>query len=144
MRVLEINILEKIISRIMLIIPLTSVDDESAFSTAESDFKPQAGSYNQASIILGVSLALGSQESWAPGGCGVVPSEDEVLKSIHGSCSLVDKVADSWPLYHEFEPSTAEEQLYRGAMHVKPVVRCPPVGVVVGRGSDSSSVVLVT
>ncbi|GFY08726.1 hypothetical protein TNCV_5006391 [Trichonephila clavipes] len=77
-----------------------------------------------------------------------------------GHGSLVVKATDSWLVYYEFEPSTAEDPPCRVAMHIKSVVdqslsvgkRCalcrdlkrPPAGVVVKRVCATLVVDLVT
>ncbi|GFV47109.1 uncharacterized protein TNCV_198041 [Trichonephila clavipes] len=62
-----------------------------------------------------------------------------------GRDSLVIKVTDSWPVYRDFEPSTAEDPTCRIAMHVKLVEMCfIKRGVVVTTGGVSSIVDLVT
>ncbi|GFX91084.1 hypothetical protein TNCV_5107141 [Trichonephila clavipes] len=63
-----------------------------------------------------------------------------------GHGSLAVKVTDSWPVYHEFKPSAAEEP------HCRVGERCtlnlsrarPPVGVVFRRRGYSASVVLIS
>ncbi|GFW73647.1 hypothetical protein TNCV_1541021 [Trichonephila clavipes] len=42
-----------------------------------------------------------------------------VFQKCVGRGILVIEVADSWPVCHEFEPSTAEDPSCWGAMHVK-------------------------
>ncbi|GFU57080.1 hypothetical protein TNCV_1779451 [Trichonephila clavipes] len=60
---------------------------------------------------------------------------------------LMVKVTDSWPAYHECEPSTTEDTPCREAMDAKSVdsktssLWC---GVVVRKGGASSGVVLLT
>ncbi|GFS65390.1 transposable element Tcb1 transposase [Trichonephila clavipes] len=73
----------------------------------------------------------------------------ELETALQEECgSLVVKVTDSRPACREFEPSTAKDLTYRGAMHVKYVEAQtrPSIGVVwkLGDTDTSTSVVLVT
>ncbi|GFW74930.1 hypothetical protein TNCV_2677981 [Trichonephila clavipes] len=61
--------------------------------------------------------------------------------------SLVVKVTEWWAECYEFEPSTAEDPLFRETMHVKSVENqtyCHWCRVEARRGGASSEVVLVT
>ncbi|GFX39918.1 hypothetical protein TNCV_2646811 [Trichonephila clavipes] len=44
------------------------------------------------------------------------------IDEICGCSSLVVKIMDSWPAYHECKPRTSEDPSCTGAMHVKSVV----------------------
>ncbi|GFV88451.1 hypothetical protein TNCV_1242641 [Trichonephila clavipes] len=56
-----------------------------------------------------------------------------------GRDNLVVKVTDSWPVYHEFEPSTVEDPPCRGrCMLNMSKLKCPPVVGKLGEGDASS------
>ncbi|GFW44314.1 hypothetical protein TNCV_1747431 [Trichonephila clavipes] len=54
------------------------------------------------------------------------------LLSICERGNLVVKVTDSWPMYHVFEPSTAEDSQCKGGRYTlnMSISKHPPVGVV--------------